>query len=151
MLSASINEALGVAQTSENESSNSNLWNAPSNNAHSMRIQGSNDVAPSSTGSQAYSFFISVNGDLIQLLQIDENTRGFNTGPAWVWGMAATANSKFCLKKADDLQRLGYVLSRSRNHSARRREPACFGPSSQRSVFKFWPPDITNQFASTSV
>ena len=104
------------------------MWDATSNNAHAIRVQGGKDVAPSSTRSQACNRLVGTDSDLVQSLQVDKNTLRVDAGPARIRGMAAATEGEFRLEELNNLQRLGYILWRSWEYRARWRKPACFRP-----------------------
>ena len=97
------------------------MRDSTSNNAHAICIQCIVDFAPSKTWSQAYNRAVGADSELLQSLQIDEDTSTVDTGPAGIWRVAAATDRELRFEIADNLERLGDLCSRFRKYDARRR------------------------------
>ena len=129
------NKAFEGAETSKNEPSDADVRDPTSNNAHTIRVQSIINFAPSETGPQANKRFVGADGELIDPLQINEDTRVVDAGPAGIRGVPAAPDGEFRSEKADDFERSGHLCRRCWKYHARWRRPACFGPLSLLSTF----------------
>ena len=85
------------------------MGNATSDNAHTIRVQGVVDIAPSKTWSQAHERIVRTDTELVDSLQVNENTCIVNTGEARIRRVTAATDREFCSEKADNFESLGYL------------------------------------------
>ena len=76
---------------------------------HTVRVQGVVDIAPSKTWSQRDVRFVRTNAEVVDSLQINENTTIVDAGKPGIRRVTAATNREFCLEKADNFESLGYL------------------------------------------
>jgi hypothetical protein len=89
-------------QTSKNKSASADCGTTASNNTYAILIQCLIDFNPFSSGAYGHNASIVIDRNLVETLQVDQNTRFGKCGEAWIGRMATTTDCKLRLEEIDN-------------------------------------------------